>query len=83
MFSFATAISLNSCKTIWRMIKTGARTVGPQRWKERPRLYKAVIWISYGIVVLGMGWLGYGGNEWFRSRGSAGTERAIRTKTGG
>jgi cardiolipin synthase len=51
-----------------QMIKTGARTVGPQRWKERPRFYKAAIWIAYGIVRLGMGWLGYGGNEWFRGR---------------
>jgi len=65
------------------MIKAGARTVGPQRWKERPRLYKAVIWISYGIVRLGMGWLGYGGNEWFRGRRIADTTRAIHTKTGG
>src|SRR6185295_13663539 len=32
-----------------RMIETGARMVGPQRWRERSRLYKAAIWVSYGI----------------------------------
>jgi len=48
-----------------RMIEAGAKMVGPQRWRERSRLYKAAIWVSYGIVRLGMGWLGYGGNEWF------------------
>src|SRR4029079_16551908 len=26
------------------MIEAGARPVGPQHWKDRPRLYKAVIW---------------------------------------
>jgi hypothetical protein len=35
-------------------------------WESRPKLYKAAIWISYGIVRLAMGFLGYGGNEWFR-----------------
>jgi len=63
------------------MIATGAKIVGPQRWKERPRLYKAAIWIAYGIVRLGMGWLGYGGNEWFRGRRSPQTARAVPTKT--
>ena len=32
----------------------------------RPRVYKALGWIAYGIVRLAMGLLGYGGNEWFR-----------------
>jgi cardiolipin synthase len=51
-----------------RMIEQGARPVGPQRWAQRPRLYKAMNWIAYGIVRLGMGLLRYGGNEWFRDR---------------
>ena len=50
------------------MIKTGARPVAPQRWKTRSRLYKAAIWVAYGIVRLAMGFLGYGGNEWFPRR---------------
>jgi cardiolipin synthase len=48
------------------MIESGARLVGPQKWAGRPRLYKAVNWIAYGIVRVAMGILGYGGNEWFR-----------------
>jgi cardiolipin synthase len=50
------------------MIKTGARPVAPQHWKSRSRLYKAAIWVAYGIVRLAMGFLGYGGNEWFPHR---------------
>jgi cardiolipin synthase len=49
------------------MIEVGARPVGPQHWKERPRLYKAMNWIAYGIVRVAMGIMGYGGNEWFRT----------------
>jgi cardiolipin synthase len=51
-----------------RAMEQGARPVGPQRWAHRPRVYKAIIWIAYGIVRLGMGVLRYGGNEWFRER---------------
>jgi hypothetical protein len=50
------------------MIDEGARIVGPQRWAHRPRLYRAIIWIAYGIVRVGMGVLRYGGNEWFSRR---------------
>ena len=35
----------------------GARPVAPQRWKTRSRLYKAAIWVAYGIVRLAMGFL--------------------------
>ena len=52
------------------MVKDGARPVAPQRWKSRSRLYKAAIWVAYGIVRLAMGFLGYGGNEWFPRRHS-------------
>jgi cardiolipin synthase len=51
-----------------RMIDGGARAVLRQDWERRPRLYKGVIWIAYGIVRVAMGLLGYGGNEWFRGR---------------
>jgi cardiolipin synthase len=50
------------------IVKAGARPVAPQRWKSRSRLYKAAIWVAYGIVRLAMGFLGYGGNEWFPRR---------------
>ena len=50
------------------MIKEGARPVAPQDWQGRPRLYKAAIWVAYGIVRLAMGFLGYGGDEWFPRR---------------
>jgi cardiolipin synthase len=49
-----------------RMIEDGSRRVRPQHWALRPRVYKALVWVAYGIVRVGMGLLGYGGNEWFR-----------------
>jgi cardiolipin synthase len=55
-------------RELTQMIRAGARAVGPQRWAERPRAYKAVIWVAYGIVRVAMGIMGYGGNEWFRGR---------------
>jgi cardiolipin synthase len=48
------------------MMSAGSRRIAADDWESRPRLYKAAIWISYGIVRLAMGFLGYGGNEWFR-----------------
>ena len=50
------------------LIADGARSVAAADWKGRPRFYKAAIWIAYGIVRLGMGFLGYGGEEWFPRR---------------
>ena len=50
------------------MIETGASPVAPQHWRSRSRWYKAAIWVAYGIVRLAMGFVGYGGNEWFQSR---------------
>lgn len=47
------------------LIAGGSRRVVPGDWQGRPRLYKAVIWIAYGIVRLAMGLVGYGGNDWF------------------
>ena len=49
-----------------RMIEHGARPLGPQHWAGRPRAYKALVWIAYGVVRVAMGLMGYGGNEWFR-----------------
>jgi cardiolipin synthase len=51
-----------------KMIDEGARRVPPQHWALRPRVYKALLWMSYGIVRLAMGLVGYGGNEWFSMR---------------
>ena len=47
------------------MIVNGSREVIAGDWQLRPRLYKAAIWVAYGIVRMAMGFLGYGGNEWF------------------
>ncbi len=52
-----------------RLIDEGARPVRRQRWAQVPRMYKAMLWIAYGVVRVGMGLLGYGGNEWFRGTG--------------
>ena len=51
------------------MIDGGTRQVVADDWDLRPRLYKAAIWVAYGIVRLAMGFLGYGGNEWFARAG--------------
>ena len=51
-----------------QMIQTGARRVGPQHWAARSPLAKALSWAAYGVVRVAMGFLGYGGNEWFRGR---------------
>jgi cardiolipin synthase A/B len=51
-----------------RMIEHGARPLGPQHWAGRPRVYKALVWVAYGVVRVAMGLLGYGGDEWFRGR---------------
>jgi cardiolipin synthase len=56
------------------IIDSGSQRVIHQDWQSRPRLYKAAIWIAYGIVRVAMGVLGYGGNEWFRKRGHAESE---------
>ena len=53
-------------RALLEMMNHGARPVGAQDWPGRRRLYKAAIWIAYGIVRMAMGFLGYGGNEWFR-----------------
>ncbi|CAG1009910.1 cardiolipin synthase A/B [Burkholderiales bacterium] len=50
------------------MISGGARPIDAKRWLGRSLLSKAVCWIAYGIVRVGMGWLGYGGNEWWRGQ---------------
>ncbi len=55
-------------RALIEMIETGARPVAPQHWRTRPRLYKAAIWIAYGIVRVAMGLLGYGGNDGFARR---------------
>jgi cardiolipin synthase A/B len=49
-----------------RMIDEGSRRVRSQHWVLRPRAYKVLVWLAYGIVRVAMGLLGYGGNEWFR-----------------
>ncbi len=56
-----------------QMIGDGARRMAPERWAGRSTFEKALTWIAYGIVRVGMGVLGYGGNEWFprkRRRGA-------------
>ena len=50
------------------MIESGSRRVIAADWRGRPRLYKAAIWLAYGIVRMAMGILGYGGTEWFPRR---------------
>ncbi len=47
------------------MIGDGAKRMAPARWAGRSPFEKALTWIAYGIVRVGMGVLGYGGNEWF------------------
>jgi cardiolipin synthase len=51
-----------------QMIATGTRHVEPRRWAERSPVAKAVTWMAYGMVRLGMGLIGYGSGEWFPRR---------------
>lgn len=51
-----------------QMVQTGARRVGPQHWAARPVFARALSWAAYGFVRVAMGFLGYGGNEWWRGR---------------
>jgi cardiolipin synthase len=55
-------------RALVEMIETGASPVAPLHWRSRSRWYKAAIWSAYGIVRLAMGFVGYGGNEWFSRR---------------
>ena len=48
-----------------QMIDTGTQHVERKRWAERSALAKAVTWIAYGVVRLGMGLLGYAGTDRF------------------
>ena len=55
-------------RALVEMIETGATPVAALHWRSRSPWYKAAIWIAYGIVRLAMGFVGYGGNEWFSRR---------------
>ena len=56
-----------------QMIADGARPMAAERWAGRGLVERALTWVAYGIVRIGMGVLGYGGNEWFprKRRGNA------------
>ncbi len=62
--AFATELT----QELGKMVETGSQRVIHQDWQSRSRLYKAAIWIAYGIVRGAMGLLGYGGDEWFPKR---------------
>lgn len=52
-----------------RMMESGSRSVPPQNWAQRSRFAKAMSWMAYGVVRIGMGMLRYGGDEWWRGAG--------------
>ncbi|HQR10657.1 MAG TPA: cardiolipin synthase ClsB [Casimicrobiaceae bacterium] len=61
------------------MIADGARRMAPERWAGRSTFEKAMTWIAYGVVRVGMGLMGYGGNEWFpRRKHRTGGQKASR-----
>ena len=51
-----------------QIIGDGARRVAPELWAGRTNAEKALTWIAYGIVRLGMRVMGYGGDDWFPTR---------------
>ena len=55
-------------RELLQMIGDGAVRMAPERWAGRTNAEKALTWIAYGIVRIGMGVMGYGGNEWFPRR---------------
>ena len=48
-----------------QIVGDGATRMAPERWAGRSTAEKALTWIAYGIVRVGMRVIGYGGNEWF------------------
>ena len=52
------------------MVDRGSTRVEPDRWAGRSMFAKAATWVAYGLVRVGMGVLGYGGDEWFVQRTS-------------
>ena len=52
------------------MVERGSTRVEPDRWAGRSIFAKAATWVAYGLVRVGMGVLGYGGDEWFVQRSS-------------
>ena len=50
------------------LIATGTHRVEPKRWTGRSMPAKAIAWLAYGVVRLGMGLMGYAGNDWFPGR---------------
>ncbi|HEX8013556.1 MAG TPA: cardiolipin synthase ClsB [Casimicrobiaceae bacterium] len=65
--AFATQLK----RELTAIIEQGSQRVIHQDWQSRSRIYKAAIWIAYGIVRVAMGLLGYGGDEWFPKRSPA------------
>jgi len=53
------------------MIDAGARPVPREEWADRSRFAKALSWVAYGVVRVGMGVLRYGGDEWWRGHDPA------------
>ena len=51
-----------------QMVGDGAVRMVPKRWAGRSNAEKALTWVAYGIVRIGMGVMGYGGDEWFPRR---------------
>jgi cardiolipin synthase len=47
------------------LIETGTQRVDPDSWTGRSMPAKIVAWLAYGVVRVGMGLMGYAGNEWF------------------
>jgi cardiolipin synthase len=47
-------------QAIAEMQARGSRHVAPSDWAERGRLYKAVVWLAYGLVRVMTGLVGYG-----------------------
>jgi cardiolipin synthase len=62
------------------MIDGGAAPLASQSWAARPWFAKAACWIAYGIVRVAMGFLGYGGNEWWRGAAARSPAAAPHTR---
>jgi cardiolipin synthase len=48
-----------------QIVSDGATRMAPERWAGRSTAEKALTWIAYGIVRVGMRVIGYGASEWF------------------
>lgn len=60
LFARDTRFAVELMQGICDMQARGSRQVAPSDWAERGRVYKALVWLAYGLVRMLTGLVGYG-----------------------